>query len=330
MKLNTLRFITVSGLLCLCLSAGAWPFSFRAQQDKSADTVKFVSPYAEDNERCLKCHGQNFYSYTNENLGKEIRESMCADRIVERDKFYGSNHKNFSCTDCHSEMYTTFPHPGELRMEQKLSCLDCHGGDETFADYHFEEIDSEYQQSTHFKLEHEGFSCWKCHDAHGYKALIRHTSDLKKTIAESNTICLNCHGDFEKFRLLSDREEARVIGKHDFLPSQPLHFRSVRCIECHAAQDDSLLVSHRIKPKEEATKKCNECHSQNSLLMSSLYKFRSKEARQSNGFVNAVMLNESYVIGANRNEYLNLLSFIIFGSVVAFIGIHIIFRLLKK
>ena len=50
------------------------------------------------------------------------------------------------------------------------------------------------------------------------------------------------------------------------------------------------------------------------LLMASLYKFESKAQRR-DGFFNGIILNESYVIGANRNEYLNLLSLVIFVGV---------------
>ena len=63
--------------------------------------------------------------------------------------------------------------------------------------------------------------------------------------------------------------------------------------------------------------------------MASLYKFESKEQRR-DGFFNGIILNESYVIGANRNEYLNLLSLIIFVGVIGVIGIHIIFRIRKN
>jgi hypothetical protein len=84
-----------------------------------------------------------------------------------------------------------------------------------------------------------------------------------------------------------------------------------------------------IKPKAEAVKLCNECHSQNSILMASLYKFESKEQRR-NGFFNGIILNESYVIGANRNEYLNLISVIILIGVIGVIGIHIAFRIRKS
>jgi K+ transporter len=64
--------------------------------------------------------------------------------------------------------------------------------------------------------------------------------------------------------------------------------------------------------------------------MSSLYKFRSRELRHQNGFVNAIILNESYVIGANRNQYLNVLSLIIFFTVLVVVVIHIIFRIRKS
>jgi hypothetical protein len=63
--------------------------------------------------------------------------------------------------------------------------------------------------------------------------------------------------------------------------------------------------------------------------MASLYKFESKERRR-NGFFNGIILNESYVIGANRNKYLNFLSLIIFVGVISVIGIHIVFRIRKN
>jgi hypothetical protein len=324
------RFLILSFLYLICntSASNAGVFSLKKIDQSSADTSTFVSPFHDDNERCLKCHGQAKYEYANENLGLQIKALMCSERIIRRDEFYDSNHKSFSCTDCHSEQYTTFPHAGELRMEQKLNCLDCHGGDENFAKYHFEEIDSEYVQSTHYKLEKEGFSCWKCHNPHSYKISVRNSTNLKETIAYDNAICLNCHSDFSRFQLLTEREEINLIQKHDWLPNQAAHIANVRCIECHTKINDSIPVSHQIRPKAEAVKRCNECHSRNSILMASLYKFESKEQRK-DGFFNGIILNESYVIGANRNEYLNLISLVIFLGVLGVIAIHIIFRIRK-
>jgi len=293
------------------------------------DTTTFVSPFHDENERCFKCHGQSKYEYTNENLGRQIKALMFSERVINRNKFYDSNHKSFSCTDCHSADYVTFPHPGELRMEQQYNCIDCHGGDEKFAKFNFEAIESDCQASVHYKLEEGGFTCWKCHDPHSYKISARSSTNLKETVLYDNNICLNCHANFGHFQLLTDRDEINILAKHDWLPNQSSHFKSVRCIECHSEVNNEVLVSHLINTKEKAVKKCNECHSKNSLLMSSLYKFESKEQRK-DGFFNGIILNESYVIGANRNEYLNIFSLIIFGILILTISVHLFFRLKKK
>jgi hypothetical protein len=328
--MNRLRFLIIPSLLIIwntsAFSAGV--FSFKRANQSAKDTNTYVSPFHDDNERCLKCHGQARYEYSNETLGRQIRALMCSERIIKRDEFYRSNHKSFSCTDCHSEQYTTFPHPGELRMEAKLNCIDCHGGDEKFAKYHFEEIEADYKQSTHFKLEQDGFSCWKCHNPHTYKINARSNTNIKETIAYDNSICLSCHSDFSRFQLLTDRQEINLLKTHEWLPNQAVHFANVRCIECHTKINNNIPVAHQIKPKAEAVRRCNECHAQNSMLMASLYKFESKQQRK-DGFFNGVILNESYVIGANRNEYLNILSLIIFGCVLAVIAIHVIFRVRK-
>jgi predicted CXXCH cytochrome family protein len=326
MKFFKFPVVIISAISTLCSFPSAGSSGLKKESIKELDTVSFVSPFDKDNQRCFNCHGQQKYEYTNENLERQVKALMCSERIVTKKEFYNSNHKNFSCTDCHSGEYVNFPHSGKLRMEQEYGCIDCHGGDEKFAQYHFEEIEKEYQQSTHFKLEEDGFSCWKCHDPHSYSIKTRNGNNIKETITYDNAICLSCHSNFDRFQLLTDREEINIILKHDWLPNQKSHFASVRCIECHTKINDSIPVAHLIKPKEEAVRLCNECHSKNSILMASLYKFESKEQRR-DGFFNGIILNESYVIGANRNEYLNLLSLIIFIVVTCIIAVHIGFRI---
>lgn len=326
-----LFWILITGLLLFAQKDLAAMFSKDAEKTngETADTSEFVSVYFEDNERCFICHGQSRYEYENPNLGRKVRALMSNERIINRKEFYASNHRSFSCTDCHSEMYTEFPHPGELRMEQRFNCIDCHGGDDNWSHLHFDEIEIEYQNSVHFKLEEEGFTCWKCHGPHDYKISIRTSENLMETILYDNNICLDCHSNFSRFQILSDKEEINILGKHDWLPSQATHFRNVRCIECHTRINDSILVAHQINPKEKAVKNCTECHSRNSLLMSSLYKFQSREQRK-DGFLNGVILNESYVIGANRNAYLNLTSLLIFLFTLGFVATHIVFRIIKN
>ena len=326
MKLFMFRIIVLFALINFIFLPYASGSLFKAEITRVQDTAKFISRFEADNDRCFKCHGQEKYEYTNETLGKQIKDIMCSERIVRKNEFYSSNHKSFSCTDCHSDQYVKFPHSGDLRMEQKYNCIDCHGGDEKFAKYHFEEIVAEYQKSTHFKMENDGFSCWKCHNPHTYKISVRNNTNLKETIAYDNAICLNCHSNYSNFQILSDKVEIDIVQKHDWLPNQVLHFANVRCIECHTKINNNIPVSHQIRPKGEAVRLCNECHSKNSILMASLYKFESKEQRR-DGFFNGIILNASYVIGANRNEYLNLLSLIIFVIVLVVIIVHIIFRI---
>lgn len=311
----------------LAYAVDLWPVHTKAE---SRDTVStYVSPFYEANERCFKCHGQNKYEYMNENLGKKINAQMYSELIIKRSDFYRSNHKSFSCTDCHSEEYTKFPHSGELRMEPNYNCLDCHGGDERFARFNFEEIEAEFEKSVHFKLEDEGFTCWSCHNPHTYRINVRNSENIKETILYDNNICLSCHANYDRFQILSDRLEINIVKTHDWLPNQELHFQNVRCIECHTKINNNVLVSHEILPRDKAVRRCNECHSQNSILMATLYKFKSKEQRRA-GFFNGIILNESYVIGANRNEFLNLVSFIIFIVTISIMVIHIIFRIRKN
>ena len=311
-------------LLIFLFSLNSYSSGLRAGEILLRDSVPYISPFLEDNERCFKCHGQGKYEYINESFGTNVKALMCDEMIVKRDEFYDSNHKSFRCTDCHSVEYGSFPHPGALRMELNYNCLDCHGDDDTSSSFDFEEIDAEYKQSIHSR--YEGFTCWKCHNPHSYKINIK---NLKETILYDNRICLNCHSDFSHFQLLSDKDEINILEKHDWLPNQASHFGSVSCFECHTKINDTINLSHLIMPKDNAVRRCNECHSKNSLMMATLYRFKSREQRRS-GFLNGIILNESFVIGANRNVYLNAVSIIIIAVVVLLISIHILFRIIRK
>jgi hypothetical protein len=282
-----------------------------------------VNFYVDDNEACLKCHGENKFTLYDSVSGKTLTEHMAINRLIDRDDFYTAQHKSFGCTDCHSYDYNNFPHEIATRAEDQFVCMDCHGYDETFAHYHFEEIEAEYQESIHNM---EDFSCWKCHDPHSYKAFMRTAEDIDEAILYDNNMCLRCHSDFDRFTLLTERAEINIIEQHDWLPNQALHFRGVRCIECHTEINDSTLIAHKILPKENAVKNCSECHSKDSRLLHTLYKFQSEKERQV-GIANRVILNNSFVIGANQNMALNWLSFLILGFTIVAILIHIVLRI---
>lgn len=308
----------------LLLSLSIIAIAQEGDTDKLKPSYFEVNDYVEDNEGCLICHGEQKFKIE-DSYGRVVTEHMCPDRFVDRDKYYASVHRSFSCTDCHSYDLFEFPHPLDARIEEKLLCMDCHGYDETFAQYHFEDIEAEFTESIH---NIEEFSCWKCHDPHSYRAFMRNSDDIEEAILYDNEMCLRCHADFDQFMLLSDREEINVVNSHDWLPNQVAHFRSVRCIECHTLINDSILIAHQILPKTEAVKNCNECHSTDSRLMHTLYKFQIKEGRKA-GFANGIILNNAYVIGANQNVFLNRLSLLVLALTLLVIAFHTVMRIRK-
>jgi len=285
-----------------------------------------VYEFLEENQECLECHGHTYFHYYNDWIEREVKERMNPYYIVDSSEFYISNHWNFRCVDCHSEDYADFPHAGELRMEPIYECLDCHGGDDHYAQYNFEGIDEEFHKSVHSSKHSEEFTCWMCHNPHTYKINARTNENMDEFIQYDNEICLSCHANTSKYQLLTTLDNPNILDKHGWLPNQGLHFKKVRCIECHAEINNDLLVAHNVQPKDKAVKRCVDCHSKNSMLLTSLYKMQFTDQRSLTGFSNAVMLEEAYIIGANRNFYLNRLSIILFGLVLLLITVHAVLR----
>jgi hypothetical protein len=221
---------------------------------------------------------------------------------------------------CHSEQFTTFPHPSNLKYEN-LYCLNCHQDNPNLFKYSFNTIENDFKNSIHYQKFGNKFTCFNCHDPHSFKINTRINSDIKKTVLYDNHICIECHNNETKLANFTKEIIPDLSAAHQWLPHKDLHWKSVRCIDCHTGKSIAG-VSHKILSKEKALKNCVECHSTNSILVQSLYKFQTKEERNKEGFINAVILNNSYVIGATRNYYLNLLSFIIFGSTLIALTIH--------
>ena len=315
---------TLPAFLLLVILSGA---AGQEGTDVSLDAYRVVSDFTDDNERCFNCHGGFMYQFTDESSALVVQKIMNRDRIIHREEYYRSNHKSFSCLDCHSEGNLEFPHPPEVLMHEYYTCLDCHGNVKHWADFHFEKIQNEYDGSVHNLADPRRFSCWKCHDPHTYYISRRKTETLLATIAYDNTICLSCHSGSDHSQSLAAPDSISIFRKHEWLPNQALHFKTVRCIECHTRISDSILFAHQVLPKEEAVHLCTECHSKNSILMRTLFKYQSGEDRKEYGFLNAAILNHAYVIGANRNSMLEKISLVIFGLTFAGILLHILFRI---
>jgi len=279
---------------------------------------------------CLKCHSNQSYTFHNDVTGNEVKRLMNPYYILDTVAISAGVHKSFDCTDCHSAEYEAYPHQANLKLEPLSSCLDCHGGDESYAKYKFEEIQAEVEKSVHHKVYGESFSCSKCHNQHTYAATARNSDNLLEIVDYSNKMCLSCHNDMKKYKLVSGHDNPKLVEVHDWLPNQALHFQHVRCIECHTEVVDSLMVSHNIVGKDQAVKKCVECHSADSRLKASLYKYENLQKRSENGGLSNVLSNSSYVIGTHQSPFLKLLSILIFLATLGGVIIHSIFRIFKK
>ena len=282
------------------------------------------------NSKCFSCHGSSKYTFYNDVVERDITKRMNPYFVIDSVTYYDQNHKSFECVDCHAYDYREFPHDPMLRMEPMPNCIDCHGGDEDYAQFHFEAIEEEFINSVHSTKHSEEFTCWMCHNPHSYKISARTEENIKDVIVYDNNICLSCHADVDKYQLITDISNPNILEKHEWLPNQLLHFSSVRCIECHTEISENTLVAHLVQPKEKAVKLCVECHSADSRLKATLYKFQAIEARSKYGFFNASVLSDTYIIGANRNIYLDAVSLIFMGVVILGIVIHSILRFIYR
>lgn len=299
--------------------------SANAQETQKEKTF----PNAAYNHQCFKCHGKKFFSFYNDVTEQQVMKRMNPYYVIDSSAFYSSNHHALQCTDCHDGGYLKFPHDGHLQMNPMPTCIDCHSGDEVTAKFHFDEIKKEFDTSVHKKM-YSNFQCSMCHDPHRYIVMARRDKNIKKVIIYDNEMCLSCHSNLVTYKVLSDSAPKNISAAHDWLPNQIVHFQNVRCLDCHVEVQNDSMVDHKILPKAQAVKNCVECHSKNTILMASLYKFESRQSRSEIGFLNATILNNSYVISANSNPDLNNISLIIFGLALLIIIIHSILRIISK
>lgn len=292
--------------------------------------AKDVLPNVKENHKCFKCHGNKTYTFYNTVTERMVNKRMNPFYVIDTAAFYEGNHRLLSCTDCHDPGYESFPHDNELQMQELLKCTDCHDGDEVAEKYNFSIINTEFKNSVHAQAYSKDFSCWMCHNPHSYAITARKNTDISKVIVYDNEICLHCHSEVANLTPLSDHAKKNISTIHDWLPNQIQHFKSVRCLDCHVKVENNTMVDHQILSKEGAVKDCVACHSKNTRLLATLYKFQSKELRSKNGFLNAIILNDSYVISANSNYFLNTTSLVIFGLILLVIIIHAILRITLK
>lgn len=270
-------------------------------------------------EYCLRCHGMQTMEPM-ETLGRAPSQA------VDANAFAASVHGDKSCVFCHFG-FNAFPHSQKAVARRKPQCSSCHRGGK-YESWGFPAIKEEFDASVHKTALGDAFTCFACHNPHTFDPSRDHRS-IPLTVAYSNAICMQCHQDRERMITRFAQATAPLEATHAFLPNRDLHWRAVRCIDCHTGPNQRM-VSHKILPKTEAVRNCVECHTQESRLLSKLYLHRVQEERQAAGFLNSVILNDAYVVGMTRNRYLDAASIVL--AAVTFLGIalHALGRFLAR
>lgn len=248
------------------------------------------------NADCLSCHSQQGVLHP-PRAGMDL--TLLAKLTVPKDHFEQSDHGKMACKDCHGEDYVPYPHrPG---AKQKIKdCVTCHQAPA-------KTIMPEFKASIHFKEHTDRFTCRSCHDQH----LMQKGSKLptgKAGAVVDNAVCLTCHNDDKRYLALMKPGSKRVemTKAHDWLPEMVKHFEQARCIDCHSPMADAGSLSHDVQGKDKAVRACETCHGEQTQLSLRLYKARMRDGDTGwGGFVNAPLLSEIYVVGANRNRWLD-------------------------
>jgi hypothetical protein len=252
---------------------------------------------------------------------RDERTGRVVSLAVDPERFAESNHRKLACTRCHSREFKWFPHPEEVAGE-RLRCLDCHRDSPQLVKRGFPAIGREVAASVHAAKLGKGFDCFACHDPHSFRLA---GDEAAAQVPAANAVCLACHAARARFASLTTREFPELGVTHAWLPNAPLHWRKVRCLDCHATTAPPNL-GHRILPAKDAVRGCAECHSRDSVLFTTLYRHTAKESRGRLGFVNASLLNDAYVIGATRNLALDRLALAALALALAGIAVHACLR----
>jgi hypothetical protein len=319
----------LQAVVMLVLLAAGTPAA--AEQPGGADRIQvaqatpppdpaLVEKVRQANAQCFTCH-------TGAALAHPPRQDMDMEKLklflVDPQAYEHSNHGGVDCKNCHGQGYVPFPHRPEART-QTSQCSECHAQKVL-------RLEPQFDKSVHAQELPGKFTCQTCHDPHKYQ-VARKTGDPREIVAQDNAMCLDCHSSDKAFHKLAkpDTERPDIDRIHNWLPNQQLHWKAVRCVDCHtpASTMKQLALSHEILSKDRAEKDCVACHSTNSALRTRLYRHLVDQEVQTAGFTNSIILRSAYVVGATRNTYLDIGGLALVGLTVAGVFGHGFIRIL--
>lgn len=294
---------------------------FASAADEPGQTPEMLAKIQKKNAECLACHSE-------EGIKKPPKEGLDLKKLrgllKDPEVFKASDHQRLACTKCHNEGYDDHPHAATAK-DATSNCSDCHSKKAA-------RIEKEVEKSVHGKNLSDKFTCTTCHNPHVMR-IAEKLGDTQKIVLQDNRICLSCHDSDEKFARFAPEKKARPLIDeiHDWLPNTRLHWKAVRCVECHTpAVGPGEPLSHVILNKDKAEKKCVACHTGNSQLKTRLYRHLIKDEHEKFGFVNSVILGKSYVIGATRNPTLDTLMIALAALTLVGVLAHAALRLLMS
>ena len=293
--------------------------SAAAAQDLS-DAAQLAEKVQQSNGECLACHARS--APTPPPPRADFDTDKVKRFLVDAAMFSSSNHGGVECKTCHGAGFSTFPHKQDARA-QISQCSECHAQKVL-------RIEAQFDKSVHATQLPGKFTCTTCHDPHKFQAA-KKLGDPRRIVAQDNRMCADCHQSDRQFHALApDRERADLERVHDWLPNTQLHWKAVRCVECHTPVSTvkTLALSHQILGRSDTTKDCVACHSQASTLRTRLYRHLVEAEQETNGFLNSVILRHSYVIGATRNSYLDIAGGLLIAGTLGGAAGHALFRII--
>ncbi len=287
------------------------PLTGLAAQE-SAPVSKQAEKVRQANAECFACHSPEGL----QNPPKEGLDLTKLRGLLQHPALYQqSDHQRLACTKCHNEGYDEHPHAEDAK-ESTSTCTDCHSKK---ADL----IESQFEQSVHAKLA-DTMTCPVCHNPHAMRVADKQ-NDPARIVAQDNQVCLACHDSDEKFaRFAPDKKQRpKIDAIHAWLPNTQLHWKAVRCVECHTPEVGAKdMLSHQILSKDKAERNCLACHGANSTLNVRLYRHLAQEEQQRFGFANSVILSNSYVVGTTRHPLLDTLVLASFAAMILGLLVH--------
>ena len=316
--LFTRILVAATGLLL----AAALTLSAAYAQDKPATmSPEAIEKNRKANLECFACHSED-------GLHKPPKEGLDLKKLkglLQSPEIFGqSDHQRLACTKCHNEGYDEHPHEANAK-EATSTCTDCHSKKANL-------IEKQFEQSVHAKNLSDKIGCPTCHNPHLMRVADK-LVDPHKIVAQDNRVCLGCHDSDEQFAKFAPEKKSRPLidDIHAWLPNTRLHWKAVRCVECHTpAVAAGEMISHEILNKEKAEKRCLTCHSANSTLKTRLYRHLVKEEQEKLGFTNSVILSHTYVLGATRNPVLDTLILGAFAAMILGLLAHGLGRFLTR